>query len=56
MRTILRSNGGYIAAAIVAVLFLFPAAIPTELRFLLGIICLPITIIFVLIKVCGGEP
>jgi hypothetical protein len=56
MSTILKSNCGYITAAIVAVLFLFPAVIPTELRFVLGLICLPVTIIFVLVKVCGGEP
>lgn len=56
MGTILRSHGGYIAAAILAVLFIFPAAVPQELRFLLGIICLPVTVIFVLIKVCGDGP
>lgn len=56
MSTILRSYGGYIAAAIVVLLFIFPAALPQDLRFLLAIILAPAAIIFVLIKVSGGEP
>jgi hypothetical protein len=56
MRTILRSYSGYLFAAILAVLFIFPAAVPQELRFLLGIICGPATVIFALIKLSGDEP
>jgi hypothetical protein len=55
MGTILRSYGGYMLAAIVAVLFIFPAAVPQELRFVLAITCVPATVIFVLVKV-SGEP
>jgi hypothetical protein len=56
MGTILRSYGGYIAAAIVALLFIFPAALPQDIKFLLAIICAPAAIIFVLVKVSGSEP
>jgi hypothetical protein len=56
MSTILRSYGGYIAAAVVVLLFLFPAALPQDLRFLLAIICAPAAVIFALVKVSGGEP
>lgn len=55
MVTMLKSYGGYILAAIIAVLFIFPAAVPQELRFVLAITCVPAAIIFVLIKVSGGE-
>lgn len=56
MGTIVRSYGGYILAAIVLVLFIFPAAFPQDLRFLLGIFCVPATVIFLLIKVCCDRP
>lgn len=55
MVTMLKSYGGYILAAIIAVLFIFPAALPQELRFVLAITCVPAAIIFVLVKVSGGE-
>lgn len=56
MSTMLRSYGGYILIAIVAFLFLFPAALPQDLRFVLGIFCVPATVIFVLLKLSGAEP
>jgi hypothetical protein len=56
MGAILRSYGGYMLPVIVAVLFIFPAALPQELRFLLGIICVPATVIFLLVKISGDEP
>jgi hypothetical protein len=54
--TILRSYGGYILVAIVAVLFMFPTALPQELRFVLGITCVPATFVFALVKFCGSAP
>jgi hypothetical protein len=56
MGTFLRSYGGYILFAIVAVLFIFPAAIPQELRFVLGITCVPAAFVFTLVKFCGDGP
>jgi hypothetical protein len=55
MSTILRSNGGYILIAISAFLFLFPTALPQDLRFLLGITCVPAALVFLLLKVTGGD-
>lgn len=56
MSTILRSNGGYILIVISAFLFLFPAALPQDLRFVLGITCVPAALVFLLVKLSGREP
>jgi hypothetical protein len=55
MSTILRSNGGYILIAISAFLFLFPAALPPDLRFVLGITCVPAALVFLLLKLSGES-
>jgi hypothetical protein len=56
MSTILRSYGGYILIAIAACLFLFPAVFPQDLRFVLGIFCVPAALVFMLVKLSGDGP